>query len=74
MLVLVGRGVGSRERRCPTTAGYASVTAEQIGEATILVNTVNRVGGAIGAAGLVIALAQTGGSRVPTSGRSPRWP
>lgn len=44
------------------TAAYASANAEQMGDATTLVNIAQRVGGAIGAAGLVIVLAQTRGT------------
>ena len=44
------------------TAAYASVTAEQMGDATTLVNIVQRVGGAVGAVGLVIVLTQTDGT------------
>ncbi|GAA3726284.1 putative MFS family arabinose efflux permease [Spinactinospora alkalitolerans] len=61
--LLVARGVGTAWAQTPAmTAAYASVTAERIGDATTLVNIVQRVGGAIGAAGLAAVLAQTGGT------------
>jgi EmrB/QacA subfamily drug resistance transporter len=61
--LLIARGVGlAWAQMPPTTAAYASVTADQMGDATTLVNIVQRVGGAVGAAGLVIALAQAGGT------------
>lgn len=61
--VLVVRGVGMALAQLPAiTAAYASVTADELGDATTLVNIVQRIGGAIGAGGLVIILAQAGGS------------
>lgn len=52
------------------TAAYESITDQQMSDATTLVNIVQRVGGAIGATGLVIVLAQTGG---PTSSGACTW-
>lgn len=68
VLILVARGIGLAFAQMPaTTVAYASVAAEQIGDAATLVNIVQRVGGAIGAAGLVIALAQSGGTDSPNA-------
>jgi uncharacterized membrane protein len=43
------------------TAAYASVAADEMGDAATLINIVQRVGGAIGAVGVVVALARAGG-------------
>jgi EmrB/QacA subfamily drug resistance transporter len=62
-LVLVTRGVGlAWAQMPPTTAAYASVSRAQIADATTLVNIVQRVGGALGATGVVIVLDRAGGS------------
>lgn len=66
IIVLVIRGIGLALAQMPAyTAAYASVTDKQIGDAATLVNIVQRIGGAIGAIGLVIALAQSGGRTSP---------
>ncbi|MEZ0472943.1 DHA2 family efflux MFS transporter permease subunit [Luteimonas salinilitoris] len=66
--ILVARGAGLAFAQMPaTTAAYASVTPDQIGDAVTLVNIVQRVGGAVGAAGVVVVLAQTGGSSAPVA-------
>lgn len=58
--ILVVRGVGLAWAQMPAiTAAYTTVTADQIGDATTIVNIAQRVGGAIGAAGLVIVFAHT---------------
>ncbi|WP_143087981.1 MDR family MFS transporter [Nitratireductor indicus] len=60
--VLVLRGIGMALGQMPAmTAAYASVRKEEMGDATTLVNIVQRVGGAVGAAGIVILLAQMAG-------------
>lgn len=62
IIVLVARGVGLALAQMPAyTAAYASVTDKQMGDAATLVNIVQRIGGAVGAIGLVITLAQFGG-------------
>lgn len=62
-MILVVRGMGLALAQMPAmAAAYASVAAQQMGDAATLVNIVQRVGGALGAIGLVTALAQTGGS------------
>jgi EmrB/QacA subfamily drug resistance transporter len=62
-VLLVARGVGlAWAQMPPTTAAYASVARGEMGDATTLVNIVQRVGGAVGAAGLIIVLAQAGGT------------
>lgn len=61
ILLLVVRGIGLALAQMPAyTAAYASVTDEQMGDAATLVNITQRIGGAIGAVGLVIILAQLG--------------
>ncbi|ASU83619.1 MFS transporter [Nocardiopsis gilva YIM 90087] len=66
--ILVVRGVALALGQMPAiTAAYASVSAEQMGDATTLVNIVQRVGGALGAAAVVIVLTQTGGSSDPAA-------
>ncbi|MEX0928697.1 MAG: DHA2 family efflux MFS transporter permease subunit [Balneolales bacterium] len=63
VLLLVIRGIGLALAQMPAyTAAYASVTDEQMGDAATVVNITQRIGGAIGAIGLVIILAQLGGS------------
>ncbi|WP_053206128.1 DHA2 family efflux MFS transporter permease subunit [Jiangella muralis] len=62
VVVLVLRGIGLALAQLPATAAaYAAVTADQLGDATTLVNIAQRVGGAIGAAGLVVLLSATTG-------------
>src|SRR5699024_6649373 len=59
IIILVVRGVGIALAQMPAyTAAYASVTNEQMGDAATVVNITQRIGGAIGAIGLVIILAQ----------------
>lgn len=61
MVLLALRGIGMALAQMPAiTAAYASVTTGQMGDAATLVNIAQRVGGAIGAAGVVILLAQAG--------------
>jgi hypothetical protein len=43
------------------TAACASVAADEMGDATTLVNIVQRIGGAIGAVAVAVTLAHTGG-------------
>ena len=43
------------------TAAYGSVAADEMGDAATLVNIVQRVGGALGAVGVVVTLARAGG-------------
>ena len=62
VLVLVARGTGMALAQMPAmTAAYASVAADEMGDAATLVNIVQRLGGAIGAVGVVVTLARTGG-------------
>lgn len=62
VLILVGRGVGIAWAQMPAmTAAYESVSEERIGDAATLVNIVQRVGGAVGAAGVVIVLSNASG-------------
>jgi EmrB/QacA subfamily drug resistance transporter len=62
-VLLLVRGIGLALTQMPaTTAAYGAVEREQIGDAATLVNIVQRVGGAIGAASVVVVLAQAGGS------------
>jgi MFS family permease len=61
VLILVARGVGLALAQMPAmTAAYASVAAGEMGDAATLVNIVQRIGGAIGAIGVVVTLARTG--------------
>lgn len=61
--VLVARGVGIAWAQMPAmTAAYSSVSRQEMGDATTIVNIVQRLGGAIGAIGIVILLQQAGGS------------
>ncbi|WP_435107168.1 DHA2 family efflux MFS transporter permease subunit [Nocardiopsis synnemataformans] len=63
IVVLIARGAGVALAQMPATAAaYASVATAEIGDATTLVNIVQRVGGAVGAAGVVVVLAQAGAS------------
>lgn len=60
--VFVARGVGIALAQMPAmTAAYASVTTEEVGDASTLVNIAQRIGGAIGAIVVVVVLAQAGG-------------
>jgi EmrB/QacA subfamily drug resistance transporter len=62
VLVLVARGTAMALAQMPAmTAAYASVAAGEMGDAATLVNIVQRLGGAIGAVGVVVTLARTGG-------------
>ena len=62
VLLLVVRGIGLALAQMPAyTAAYASVTSEQMGDAATVINITQRIGGAIGAIGLVVILAQLGG-------------
>ncbi|MEV6712576.1 DHA2 family efflux MFS transporter permease subunit [Lentzea sp. NPDC051208] len=64
LAVLLVRGVGLAWAQMPaTTAAYAAAGADRIGDASTLVNIVQRVGGALGAAGLVVVLSQTAGEQ-----------
>lgn len=55
--LLVVRGAGLAFAQMPAlTAAYASVTAAEMGDATTLVNIAQRVGGAVGAVGVVAVL------------------
>ncbi|MGC7099987.1 DHA2 family efflux MFS transporter permease subunit [Amycolatopsis lurida] len=59
--LLVVRGVGLALAQLPaTTAAYAAVTADRLGDATTLVNIVQRAGGAIGAAGVAVLVTGAG--------------
>ncbi|WP_021029192.1 DHA2 family efflux MFS transporter permease subunit [Litchfieldella anticariensis] len=58
-LILFSRGVGVALAQMPAmAAAYASVTSNEMGDATTLVNIVQRIGGAIGAVCMVIMLTQ----------------
>ena len=66
--ILIIRGVGMAWAQMPAmTAAYISVSAGQMGDASTLVNIVQRIGGAIGAIGIVITLARCGGSSNPSA-------
>lgn len=59
---LVARGVGLALAQMPAvTAAYASASNHEMGDATTLVNIVQRVGGAIGAVVIVIIIHQVEG-------------
>lgn len=61
--ILVARGAGlALAQMPPTTAAYAAVGPDQMGDATTLVNIAQRAGGAVGAAAIVVVLAQAGGA------------
>lgn len=56
---LLARGVGIALAQMPAmTAAYTSVSGEEMGDATTLVNIVQRIGGAMGAVGIVVILQQ----------------
>jgi len=44
------------------TAAYTAVSTEEMGDATTLVNIAQRIGGAVGAVGVVIIIQHAGGS------------
>ena len=68
VVLLVVRGIGLALAQMPAyTAAYASVTNAQMGDAATVVNITQRIGGAIGAIGLVIILAQIGGRNSPAA-------
>lgn len=68
LIVLFIRGVGLGLVQMPAmTAAYAAVSKQEMGDATTLVNIVQRVGGAIGAMVVVIMLQQLGGSANDTA-------
>lgn len=61
VVAFVARGVGIALAQMPAmTAAYASVTTEEVGDASTLVNIAQRVGGAVGAIVVVVVLAQAG--------------
>jgi len=61
---LVLRGAGLALLQMPAmTAAYTSVTGPEMGDAASLLNIVQRTGGAIGAVGVVVILAQLGNDR-----------
>jgi len=61
--LLVLRGIGMALGQMPAmTAAYASARKEEMGDATTLVNIVQRVGGAVGAVAVVVLLAHAGGA------------
>lgn len=65
-IVLAARGVGMALAQMPAmTAAYMTVSNEEMGDATALVNIVQRLGGALGAVGMVVILQQAGGSSSP---------
>ncbi|GFZ84528.1 MFS transporter [Pseudohongiella nitratireducens] len=64
--ILLVRGIGLGLVQMPAmTAAYSAVSKKEMGDATTLVNIVQRVGGAIGAMVVVIVLQQLGGSADP---------
>lgn len=59
----LARGVGMALAQMPAmTAAYTAVSGKEMGDATTLVNIVQRMGGAIGAVGLVVIVQHAGGS------------
>lgn len=65
-VILLVRGIGLGLVQMPAmTAAYSAVSKKEMGDATTLVNIVQRVGGAIGAMVVVIVLQQLGGSADP---------
>ena len=59
--LLILRGAGLALAQMPAmTAAYTTVSARQMGDATTLVNIVQRIGGALGAITVVVVLTQTG--------------
>lgn len=66
VLILVVRGAGVACVQMPAiTAGYAAVSGDELGDASTLINIVNRIGGAIGATGMVLAIERLGGREDP---------
>lgn len=64
----VARGVGMALAQMPAmTAAYTAVSREEMGDATTLVNIVQRMGGAIGGVGLVVIIQHAGGSNSMTA-------
>lgn len=60
LVVLTLRGAGLALAQMPaTTTAYATAGPDRIGDATTIVNIVQRVGGAVGAAGVVVILGDT---------------
>lgn len=61
--IFVARGVGMALAQMPAiTAAYTAVSREEMGDATTIVNIVQRMGGAIGAVGVVVIIQYAGGS------------
>ena len=61
--MLLARGVGMALAQMPAmTAAYTAVSTEEMGDATTLVNIAQRIGGAVGAVGVVIIIQHAGGS------------
>lgn len=59
--LLIVRGAGLALAQMPAmTAAYTAVSTRQMGDATTLVNIVQRIGGAFGAIAVVVVLTQTG--------------
>lgn len=70
-MLLIVRGAGLALAQMPAmTAAYTSVTRAQMGDATTIVNVVQRTGGALGAIAMVVLLAQAerAGENGPGSG------
>jgi EmrB/QacA subfamily drug resistance transporter len=66
---LLLRGAGLALVQMPAmTAAYTSVTGPEMGDAASLINIVQRTGGAIGAVGIVVILAQLGNGRAAYHG------
>src|SRR5690606_22612984 len=62
-VILAVRGAGMALAQMPAmTAAYGAVSGREMGDATTLVNIVQRVGGAVGAVGVVIILQHISGS------------
>lgn len=62
-VLLISRGIGLALAQLPAmTAAYGTVTRDQMGDAATLVNIVQRLGGAMGAFGVVIVLTSSGGT------------
>lgn len=61
--IFVARGVGMALAQMPAmTAAYTAVSAEEMGDAATIVNILQRLGGAIGAVGVVVIIQHAGGS------------
>lgn len=64
----VVRGIGMALAQMPAmTAAYTAVSREEMGDATTLVNIVQRLGGAIGAVSVVVIIQHAGGSTSMTA-------